>query len=240
MKGSLIVASLSELRHQSALFDHLPVSRVHLIVKSRPTLSTELTSVEPGWLPVGISDGSAGECLLVVTTLEAALGDGDIASAQSADEVSACRGLGLDVIRLRVQVGATSQGHATRDGRGAVGRVQLVDTVGVVRVDDSRDVEVGQVAPAVEGHLTQHAGGVLGVRLDGIPVADPSIGEVDRDTGAARNRGGINVTLARGGGEVNGAISGVQRLEGDLVGSTCQSGKAKDGERAVLHVDCWW
>ena len=239
----LIVASLSELRLQSALFYHPPIispASLFLCVLG-PVLHGEVTSMESRWLPVGRSDGSA-RVVLSLTNLDATTGGHiNVSTAQGADKVGAVGGLGLDIIRGDVHVGAASHVRAARDGGLAVVGVDLVDTIRVLGVDDGRDVEVGQTSPAVEGDLAQHAHGVGGIGGNGIPVANPSIGEVDGDGVAARDSGVIDTLTTRSGSEVDSTVRGVHGLEGDLVGSACQSGRGKEGKSAEEHVDGgWW
>jgi hypothetical protein len=70
----------------------------------------------------------------------------------------------------------------------------------VVGVDDGGDVEEGDAVPAVEGDLAEHAGHFLLAVRDGVEVADPALGEVDRRGGAAGD-GDFREVVAAGVGE---------------------------------------
>lgn len=124
---------------------------------------------------------------------------------------------------------------AARDGRLSVGRVHLEDVGGVVRVDNGRDVKVGEVGPAVEGELGQHARDVVGTVCVGIVVADPALGNSDGDILAGGHRGVFEVFQAGVGGPDDGTIGVVHGHEGDQVLCGHQGGTGQGGDHCELH-----
>lgn len=160
-------------------------------------------------------------------------GYGHVSGTEGDDDVAAGGGLGLDVIREVVGVGA-GECHAAGHRSFGVGRVHLVDASRVLRVDDGRDIEVGGACIAVEGELGQHTGGVgsaAGVR---VRVASPAIRDGDTDRLTGRDRGIFNLG---GTSPDDGAVGAVHGLEGDSVGGADHRGQGGNNELVELH-DC--
>lgn len=195
---------------KSESFDNLPLAKDEVTLDGGGLLD----------LGVDVAGGDGGQTVL----------------AEGADEVGLGGGLGLDVVGEVVGVVAQEVVAAGGGGLGG-GRVHELDAVHVVGVDDGGDVEVGQVVPAVEGDLAEHAGGVLGAVRDGVPVADPGLGEVDGGGALGGDLDRVDGGEAGVGDEVDGAVGVVEGLEGDGVGGD-GDGRAEEGEKAgELHLE---
>lgn len=157
--------------------------------------------------------------------------------AERADEVRLGGDLGLDVVPDVIGVIARER-LAARGRRLGRGGVHLLDAVVVVGLDDGRDVEVGEAVPSLEGDFAQHAGDVgLAVR-DGVPVADPALGDGGGDLVVAGDLDGVELLVAGAGGEVDGPVGVVKGHEGDGVGGDRKGGGAEDRQNlSELHLD---
>lgn len=93
--------------------------------------------------------------------------------AEKTDELIGFGGLGLNIIPLVVCVIAR-KGLAARDrGIGSEGE-ELLDTVDIIWVDDSGDIEVGHSSPGVEADFTEHTASIFGSLRDSEPVTYPA------------------------------------------------------------------
>lgn len=88
-------------------------------------------------------------------------------------------------------------------------REDLLNTLMVIRVDDSRDIEVGRASEAIESNLTKHAWNIFGTFGDGVEVAGPPFGEVLVGGCVAGNGEPRDGLKAQVGGEDDGALGGV-------------------------------
>lgn len=164
-------------------------------------------------------------------------------SAKGADQVGLRGRLGLDVIRQVVGIGAREEVAARSDqgvgqaGAGEAGRVDHLDAVDVVGVDDGRDVKEGLTGPAVEGDLAEHARDVGLTGRDRVEVALPVLGDIDDDALESRHDGGGDHTSTGVAGEVDGAVGGILGDQSDSVGSGSKGGAGKEGsKRGELHI----
>lgn len=169
-----------------------------------------------------------------------ASGKGAGAAAESADNLNLVGDLGLDIVGQVVGVVA-GEGLAARGGRLGADGPHLLDAVVIAGINNGRDIKVGQAVPALEGNLTEHAGDVVLAGRDGVPVANPALGDLDRVLLSTLDLERGNFSVADAGGEVDGAVSLVKRLEVDLVGSGHEGGGAEDSEDLrELHIVFWF
>lgn len=87
-----------------------------------------------------------------------------------------CRRQRLDVVWQVVRVAAGEGLAPAQWGLARLG-VQHLHSLVIVWVDDSADIEEVGSAEAVPANFTEHAGLVLLALGDGVPVADPAVGE---------------------------------------------------------------
>ena len=164
-------------------------------------------------------------------------------SAKGADQVGLRSRLGLNVIGQVVGVGAREDVAARGDqgvgqaGGGEAGRVDHLDAVDVVGVDDGRDVKEGLTGPAVEGDLAEHARDVGLAGRDRVEVALPVLGDIDDDALESRHDGGGDHTSTGVAGEVDGAVGGILGDQSDGVGSGRKGSAGEEGSKAgELHL----
>lgn len=176
-----------------------------------------------------------GESLTrVVLASVTLLGHFHLAGTEGDDDVVAGGGLGLDVVRVVVSVGA-GKGHTARDGSLGIGRVHLVDAGLVLRVDDGGDIKVSGASIAVEGELGQHARRVGCAVRNRVRVAAPAIRDGDIDRLAGRDR---SVRNGSGASPDDSAVGAVHGLEGDRVGGAHHRDQGGDSEVVELHGVC--
>lgn len=83
---------------------------------------------------------------------------------------------GRNVVPLVVRVGA-GELLATGDGLIAILREDHLDTLVVIWVDNSGDIEISGITKAVEAELGQHARHVGSALRNGVGIADPVLGD---------------------------------------------------------------
>lgn len=173
-------------------------------------------------------DQVAGHVLAVGSSVDVALGGRvGAATAQSDDDVGLLSDLGLDIVGQVVGVVA-GEGVAARDGGvGGISGVHQHDVVGVGRVDNGRDIEVGRAAPALEVDLSEHAGYVLLAGLDSVGVANEASSEVDSNGGTGSDGDGVHALDALAGGDVDGAVNVVGRDKGESVLGLSSGGESQ-------------
>lgn len=127
---------------------------------------------------------------------------------------------------------------AARVGGHGLGRVHLLDVVGVAGDNDGRNVKVGLAHPATEGHLAEHASAsVLATLNDGPVVSNVLVRELDSGVLLVAHNDGVDVGISGVRGEVHGADLVVKSLEGDLGGSSVGSrGNKGHDSSSELHV----
>lgn len=158
----------------------------------------------------------------------------DVSGTKGDDDGAAGCRLGLNVIPLVVGIGA-SEAHAARHRALSVRRVHLVDTSGVVRVDDGGDIKVSGASVAVEGELSEHTRSVGCTAVVGISVASPAIREGDVDRLAGGDRG---IRDGAGASPHDGTVGAVQGFERDSVGGAHHRSQGGDSKVAELHGCC--
>lgn len=160
--------------------------------------------------------------------------------AEEADEVGSVGAESGNVIPLVVGVGA-GECLAARYRGAAVEREDLLYAVGVIWVDDGRDIKVGGACEAIETDLAEHAWDVFGALGDGVPVANPAgweglVGGLRAGDDELGNALKTSVL-----GEDDGALSAVLVDEVDCAsrGEGCKRGGCEDGaEELHLVNDC--
>ncbi len=96
--------------------------------------------------------------------------------AEEADKLGTISAEGCNVIPLVVSVGAR-ESLASRDGSAAVQGEDLLDALVIIRVDNSRNVEVSGTSEAIETDLSKHARDVCLAVRNRVPVSNPSCRE---------------------------------------------------------------
>lgn len=144
--------------------------------------------------------------------------------AHQADNGGLLGAHGLDVVWEVVCVGA-GEGLAAR--KWLLGGLGIHDLdVGIVTgVDNCADVEEGVVAPGVPGNLAEHAGDIGGAGLNGVPVANPGLGEGLVVDSVGTNGQGWDLSMTGGRGEVDRAGLAVLLDELDDVGCAGSGGE---------------
>lgn len=176
-----------------------------------------------------------GESLARVVLANITLARGlELSSTKGDDDGVAGSRLGLNVIRLVVGIGA-SEGHAAGHRALSVRRVHLVDTGGVVRVDNGGDIKVSGASVAVEGELSEHTRSVGCAAVVGISVASPAIREGDVDRLASGDRGVLD---GAGASPHDGTVGAIHGLERDSVGGADHRSQGGDSKVAELHGCC--
>jgi hypothetical protein len=160
--------------------------------------------------------------------------------AQQANELVVGTGKSLNVIPLVVGVGAW-ESLATRDRQVFVHGEQHLDTIGIIWVDDGRDIEKGHATPCIPSHLAEHARNIFCTLGDRVEVANPARVELDNGSFVALDDeilGAGHVLLAC---EVNGPGRAVLVDEVDLVGSGhgCERGGCEKDSADDLHLVCF-
>lgn len=164
-------------------------------------------------------------------------GNGGAALTEGDSEVSLVSGSGLDVIR-EVVGGVAREVLAAGDGTESLVGPHLLDVVGVVRLDDGRDVEVGQAVPATEDDLSEHTLMGVGALRNGNEVTDEGLRHGDDGLLSVADSDRGNAELVLVAGEEDGTGLVVQSPEGES-GSLGDGGRAEDGEEggSKLHFD---
>jgi len=169
-------------------------------------------------------------------TPTAVLADG----AEKADQLITVGAEGGDIIPFVVGIRAWEL-LASGDRRVAIQREELLDAVGVIGIDNSRDIKVGGASEAIETNLTEHAWDLVGTVRDRVPITNPScreglVGGLETWNDQLGNR--LETSIL---GEDNGALSAVlvDKVDGAGSGESCERGGCE--ERAEeLHLDVGW
>lgn len=164
-----------------------------------------------------------------VSRVSAQLGGG-LDGADGADQVLLEGGLGLDVVWEVVGQLALATVALTAASRGAAALgSQSFDAVLVFWVDNGADVKEVEAIPPVPADLTKHAGNVVGAFGDGIKVANPAGGELDRCVGQTGKGEGWDRLEAFLSSEDDCAFGGVLTDEFDGVGAGQSGEGCQDG-----------
>ena len=123
--------------------------------------------------------------------------------------------------------------HAARHGRLDVGRPHLLDIVLVVGVDNGRDVKVSEAHPAGKVYLSEHTGNIGATVLDGIEVANVTLGERDVLLLPSLDHDWVHRRGARAGSEVDGAVNSVERPEGNGTAGAGESSRGHQGSDSI-------
>lgn len=161
-------------------------------------------------------------------------------ATKGGDDVVLVSDLGLDIIGKVVGVVARER-LAARHGLLGVGRPHLLDAVLVVRVNDGRDIEVGEAHPASEEKLTEHARLVLRTLSNGVEVTLVVVRELDSGVLSAADRDGLDLRAAGRRSEDDLAGNIVKGLEGDgssVDGRGSGSQAEERGSEMHLEVGC--
>lgn len=137
--------------------------------------------------------------------------------SENADEVNFFGCLCLNVVGLVVGVIAWEY-VAAGDGRRCYLGPHLLDVGMVVGINNGGDVEIGYAHPALEGDFAKHTRHIWTALGDGVPVANPALGEVDGDGLKARDNGIRERGVTDAGSEDHGALDWVLANKLDGVG----------------------
>jgi len=147
-----------------------------------------------------------------------------------------------DIVGVVVLVAAALGNRTARDGSGAGGlaeRIQHLDTLGVIRVDNRADVEISGICEAVEAYLAEYAGNILSTIVDGVKVANPALREDLLLSSASLESQGIDAFEPGVGGELDspsGAVL-VDKLDKVLSRSqSCKRGGCEKNGIQELHL----
>jgi len=143
---------------------------------------------------------------------------------EKADEVSLSGAKGSNVIPLVVSVG-TWEALATGDWGLRALWEDLLNTVGIIWVDNGRDIEEGSTGETLEADLAQHAWGVISALGNRVPVANPAIRDGGSAVLVALDGEVIDSSKTRLSGELDSSGGRVLVDKGDRV-----SGGSKRGE----------
>lgn len=156
---------------------------------------------------------------------------------KKADQFSVRCRQGSDVIKLVVCIG-TGEGLAARDGLVDVLWHNHLDPIDIVWIDDSRHIEISLLSEPIEANFSEHAWLILGSPGNGVPVADPSIGESGFSCTQSWDDEWYNFLERSLRGEDDGSLSVVLVDEVDRVRSN-ERGKRSDCEEESreLHSD---
>lgn len=162
-----------------------------------------------------------------------------LVGAEGDDEVDLFRDGSLDVVGLVVGAVAGEDLAAGEGGLaclvGLADGVHHLDAVLVIGIHDGGDVEVRLVVEALEGNLGEHApAGVVVAFRDGIGVADPALGELDRGLAVAFDLDRVNLCASLGGGDDDLAGGVILVLESHGVGAG-QSGGGQSESRKLRN-----
>jgi len=157
--------------------------------------------------------------------------------AKKADKLTAVGAEGSNVVPFVVGVG-TREGLAARDGNAVVQREDHLHTLGIIWVDNGRDIEVRGTSEAIETDLAEHARDSLRAVRDGEPVACPAGREGligGGHTGDDELRNGLKASVLS---EDDGTL-GVVLVDKVDRASGGEGGKRKGCEDGAeeLHVD---
>jgi len=118
---------------------------------------------------------------------------------EEADKLGIIGGLSLDVIWKVVGVGAR-EGLAAGERSGEALWEHHLDSLMIIRLNDSRNIKVSDSVPTIESDLAQHARNIGGAFRNRVPVSNPTNGEGDLTGSIARKDERVNCGKACVGG----------------------------------------
>jgi hypothetical protein len=160
--------------------------------------------------------------------------------AQQADELLVGSGESLDVIPLVVGVAAW-ECLATRDRQVFVLWEQHLDAIGIVWVDNGRDIEKGHATPSIPADFAEHTRDIFCIFGDRVEVTDPSTVKLGNGSCMAFEDEVLRAGHVLLPSEDDGAGGAVLVDEMDRVGGChgCERGGCKKDSVDELHLVCF-